>query len=58
MKRALYDFLIFGGIFFIGVGLANEYSLELLWLSLLSGAVFAGVGAFWRWVRKRNKPKH
>ena len=53
MKRAPYDFLIFGGIFFIGVGLANGYSLELLWLSLLSGAVFAGVGWFWRWVRGR-----
>lgn len=42
MKRAIYDFLVFGGIFFIGLGVSKGFSGGLVWISLLVGVVYAG----------------
>ena len=55
MKRAVYDFLVFGGIFYIALGMSKGFTIELLWISLMSGVVYAGVGLLLRWIRGRMK---
>lgn len=55
MKRAIYDFLMFGSIFFVGLGISKGFSGGLVWISLLVGVVYAGVGWFWRWIRRRGR---
>lgn len=42
MKRAIYDFLVFGGVFFVALSISKGFSGGLVWISLLVGVVYAG----------------